>query len=53
MPRVPAGASGSRASTRWTMLSVKIVLAIGDEDLLAEDAVGAVAGAARRGCAAR
>jgi hypothetical protein len=23
MPLVPAGASGSRASTRWTMLSVK------------------------------
>jgi hypothetical protein len=23
MPRVPAGASGRRASTRWTMLSVR------------------------------
>ena len=42
MPLVPAGASGVRARTRWTMLSVKVVLAEGDEDLLAGDPVGAV-----------
>ena len=27
MPRVPAGASGRRASTRWTMFSREVVLA--------------------------
>ena len=43
MPFEPAGASGSRASTRCTMFSGEVVLAIGDEDLLAEEAVGAVA----------
>ena len=39
MPLVPGGASGVRASTRCTMFSAQVVLAVGDEDLLAGDAV--------------
>ena len=34
MPFTPAGAPSMRASTRWMMLSVQVVLAAGDEDLL-------------------
>ena len=42
MPLVPGGAPGVRASTRWMMFSRHVVLAEGDEDLRAGDAVGAV-----------
>ncbi len=42
MPLVPSGAPSIRASTRWTMFSVEIVLARGDEDLGAGDGVAAV-----------
>ena len=38
MPFTPSGASGVRASTRWRCLGV-VVLAVGDEDLLAEELV--------------
>jgi len=40
MPRIPAGASGSRARTRWRMLFGEIVLAGRDEDLGAGDLEG-------------
>ena len=39
MPRLPGGASGARASTMWTMFVGQVVVAIGDEDLLAGDPV--------------
>ncbi len=44
MPRVPGGASGTRASTRWTMFVRQVVVAVGDEDLLAADPPRAVTG---------
>jgi len=44
MPLLPAGASGSRASTKWMMFG-ELVLAVGDEDFLAGDAIRAVGGA--------
>ena len=43
MPRVPCGASGRRARTRWTILSARSWSPIGDEDLLPGDPVAAVA----------
>ena len=39
MPRLPGGASGVRASTIWTILSVQVVVAIGNKDLLAADPI--------------
>ena len=41
-PLMPAGAPSMRASTRWMMFSVEIVLAGRDEDLGARDLVAAV-----------
>ena len=52
MPFEPAGASGRRASTRWTMFSAQVVLAGGDEDLVAGDLVACRRPAARPWCAA-
>ena len=42
MPRVPGGASGSRASTRWMMFSVRSCSPARDEDLDAADPVAAI-----------
>ena len=42
MPFEPIGAPSMRASTRWMMFVGEIVLAPGDENLLAGDGVGAI-----------
>ncbi len=48
MPRVPAGASGEAGEHEMDDVLGEVVVAVGDENLGAEQAVGAVRRCARR-----